>query len=67
LKNVSPLLHRMKHQARRHKRSLNQEVILCLDRAVSAGAFAPSVADPPPPVSAGAIRREHWCISFACS
>ena len=58
LKNVSPLLHRkLKDQARRHKRSLNQEAILCLERAVSATASAPSLADPPPPVSVGAILR----------
>ncbi|MBN8458618.1 MAG: hypothetical protein J0M04_12350 [Verrucomicrobia bacterium] len=58
LKNVSPLLHRkLKAQAKRHKRSLNQEAILCLERAVSAAASAPSLADPPPPVSVGAILR----------
>ena len=58
LKNVSPLLHRkLKAQAKRHKRSLNQEAILCLERAVSATASAPSLADPPPPVSVGAILR----------
>ena len=58
LKNVSPLLHRkLKDQAKRHKRSLNQEAILCLERAVSATASAPSLADPPPPVSVGAILR----------
>jgi hypothetical protein len=58
LKNVSPLLHRkLKAQAKRHKRSLNQEAILCLERAVSGATAALSVADPPPPVSAGAILR----------
>lgn len=58
LKNLSPVLHRrLKKQAKRHKRSLNQEAIFCLERAVSADVSAPSLADPPPPVSAGAILR----------
>ena len=58
LKNVSPHLRRvLKAQALRHKRSLNQEAILCLERAVAVDADRPSLASPPPPVSVGAILQ----------
>jgi len=58
LKNVSSHLHRvLKAQARRHKRSLNQEAILCLERAVAVDEARPSLASPPPPVSVGAILK----------
>jgi len=58
IKNVSPHLHRvLKAQALRHKRSLNQEAILCLERAVAVDADRPSLASPPPPVSVGAILQ----------
>lgn len=37
IKNVpEPLVRRLKHQATRHRRSLNLEVIWCLERAVQA-------------------------------
>jgi len=56
LKNIPPGLHRvLKAQAKRHKRSLNQEAILCLERAVSSDDARPSLASPPPPVSAGSL------------
>jgi len=56
LKNIPPHLHRtLRAQAKRHKRSLNQEAILCLEHAVVMDATRPSLAAPPPPVSAGAI------------
>jgi len=58
LKNVPRHLHRvLKAQARRHKRSLNQEAILCLERAVAVDEARPSLASPPPPVSVGAILQ----------
>jgi len=58
LKNVPPHLHRvLKAQARRHKRSLNQEAILCLERSVAGEASRRSLASPPPPVSVGAILK----------
>jgi hypothetical protein len=61
LKNVPSRLHRLlKEQAREHKRSLNQEAILCLERTLSAGDEVPtSLLDPPAPVSAGALL-EPW-------
>ena len=61
LKNVPSRLHRLlKAQAREHKRSLNQEAILCLERILSDGSgTATSLASPPPPVSAGALI-EPW-------
>lgn len=58
LKNVSPHLHQvLKAQARRHKRSLNQEAILCLERAVAVDETRPSLASPPPPISVGSILK----------
>ena len=58
LKNVSPRLHQLlKSQAQQHKRSLNQEAILCLEIAVNATASRPSLGSPPEPVSVGAILR----------
>jgi hypothetical protein len=58
LKNISPHLHRtLKAQAKRHKRSLNQEAILCLEHAVVMDAGRPSLATPPPPVSVGTILQ----------
>ena len=47
----------LKAQAKRHKRSLNQEAILCLERAVLGDDARPSLASPPPPVSAGSLLR----------
>jgi plasmid stability protein len=45
LKNVSPELHeRLKSQARRHKRSLNQEALLCLELAVARNTTAETTA-----------------------
>lgn len=57
LKNVPVRLHRLlKEQAREHKRSLNQEVILCLERTLlGADDSSTSLLDPPAPVSAGAL------------
>ena len=58
LKNVSPRLHQLlKSQAQQHKRSLNQEAILCLEIAVNATASRPSLGSPPEPVSVGSILR----------
>ena len=58
LKNIPPHLHRMlKAQAKRHKRSLNHEAILCLEHAVVMNAVRPSLAAPPPPASVGAILQ----------
>ncbi|MCX6879907.1 MAG: hypothetical protein NTW21_39800 [Verrucomicrobia bacterium] len=58
LKNIPPHLHRtLKAQAKRHKRSLNQEAILCLEHAVAMDAARPSLAAPPPPVSVGSILK----------
>ena len=58
LKNIPPHLHRtLKAQAKQHKRSLNQEAILCLEQAVVMDAARPSLATPPPPVSVGAILQ----------
>jgi plasmid stability protein len=57
LKNVPAHLHRLlKKQAREHKRSLNQEAILCLERTLNgAGETATSLLEPLAPVSAGAL------------
>ncbi len=56
LKNIPLHLHRqLKAQARRHKRSLNQEAILCLERAVIGDADRTSLALPPAPISVGKI------------
>jgi plasmid stability protein len=59
LKNVPPELHRsLKDLARKHKRSLNQEVIHCLEGAVSMSAGdRPSLRLAPEPVSVGKILR----------
>lgn len=58
LKNVSPHLHRiLKAQAQQHKRSLNQEAILCLEIALNASAARPSLTSPPPPISVGSILQ----------
>ncbi|MBP7950470.1 MAG: hypothetical protein KA004_12515 [Verrucomicrobiales bacterium] len=58
LKNIPPHIHRgLKAQAQRHKRSLNQEAIYCLEQALTAGGERPSLAAPPPPVSAGALLQ----------
>ncbi len=59
LKNVPFRLHRLlKEQAREHKRSLNQEAILCLEQTLTGGSgTATSLASPPPPVSAGALIK----------
>jgi len=55
---IPPHLHRrLKAQAKRHKRSLNQEAILCLGHAVGMDAARPSLATPPPPVSVGSILQ----------
>jgi uncharacterized protein YmfQ (DUF2313 family) len=52
-------LHRLlKKQAREHKRSLNQEAILCLERTLNgSGEAATSLLDPPAPVSAGEMLK----------
>lgn len=59
LKNVPPELHRsLKDLAKKHKRSLNQEVIHCLEGAVSmSGGDRPSLRFAPEPVSVGKILR----------
>jgi hypothetical protein len=58
LKNVPPHLHSsLKAQAQRHKRSLNQEAILCLEIAVKNPGNRPSLTAPPPPVSVGSILQ----------
>ncbi len=58
LKNVPPHIHRnLKSQALRHKRSLNQEAILCLEQAVSAPMDRPSLTAPPPAISVGRILK----------
>ena len=58
LKNIPPHVHRgLKTQARRHKRSLNQEAILCLEQALASSDERPSLASPPPPISAGALLQ----------
>lgn len=59
LKNVPVGLHRLlKEQAREHKRSLNQEAILCLERTLlGRGDNSTSLLDPPDPASVGAMLR----------
>lgn len=59
LKNVPPALHRsLKEMAKKHKRSLNQEAIHCLEGALSlAGSDRPSLRHAPQPVSVGKILR----------
>ena len=58
LKNIPPTIHRgLKAQAKRHKRSLNQEAIHCLERALTGDEARPSLAAPPPPASAGSLLR----------
>lgn len=48
LKNIpEPLLERIRRQAERNHRSVNQEVISCLDRAVA-----------PPPADVATVLRE---------
>lgn len=56
LKNIPPHLHRvLKIQARQHKRSLNQEAILCLEKAVGLSTERPSLTAPPPPSPVGSL------------
>ena len=57
LKNVPPALHRsLKELAKKHKRSLNQEAIFCLEGALSlSDRDRPSLRFPPQPVSVGKI------------
>jgi hypothetical protein len=59
LKNVPPELHRsLKELAKKHKRSLNQEAIHCLEGALSlSGGHQRSLKFSPPPVSVGKILR----------
>ena len=59
LKNVPPDLHRsLKELAKKHKRSLNQEAIHCLEGAVSLSVGdRPSLKLAPGPVSVGKILR----------
>jgi len=59
LKNVPARLHQiLKEQAREHKRSLNREAILCLERTLlGAEGGSASLLDPPAPVSAGAFLK----------
>lgn len=59
LKNVPPELHRsLKELAKKHKRSLNQEAIHCLEGALSLPANErPSLRFSPQPVSVGKILR----------
>lgn len=58
LKNIPAHLHQMlKIQAKRHKRSLNQEAIHCLEIAINTPAIKPSLISPPAPVSVGSILR----------
>lgn len=59
LKNVPPELHRsLKELAKKHKRSLNQEAIHCLEEALSSsGKVRPSLRFAPAPVSVGKILR----------
>lgn len=59
LKNVPPALHRsLKELAKKHKRSLNQEAIHCLEGALAlAGGDRPSFRHAPQPVSVGKILR----------
>ena len=59
LKNVPPELHRsLKEMAKKHKRSLNQEAIHCLEGALSMSVSdRPSLRSAPAPVSVGKILR----------
>jgi hypothetical protein len=59
LKNVPPELHRsLKESAKKHKRSLNQEAIHCLEGAMSLSrGQRPSLRFSPEPVSVGKILR----------
>lgn len=59
LKNVPPELHRsLKELAKKHKRSLNQEAIHCLEGALSlSGNERASLRHSPQPVSVGKILR----------
>ena len=59
LKNVPPELHRsLKELAKKHKRSLNQEAIHCLEGALSiAGNYGSSLRFSPHPVSVGKVLR----------
>ncbi len=59
LKNVPLELHRsLKEMAKKHKRSLNQEAIHCLEGALSlSGSDRPSLRHSPQPVSVGKILR----------
>jgi hypothetical protein len=59
LKNVPPALHRsLKEQAKKHKRSLNQEAIHCLEGALSlAENDRPSLRFSPQPISVGKILQ----------
>jgi plasmid stability protein len=57
LKNVPPELHRsLKEMAKKHKRSLNQEAIHCLEGALAMSVSdRPSLRSAPEPVSVGKI------------
>ena len=59
LKNIPPELHQsLKELAKRHKRSLNQEAIRCLEEAVAfPKRVLPSLRQAPPPVSVGKILK----------
>jgi hypothetical protein len=59
LKNVPPELHRsLKELAKKHKRSLNQEAIHCLEGALSSSdRDRPSLRYSPAPVSVGKMLR----------
>jgi antitoxin FitA len=59
LKNVPLSLHRsLKELAKKHKRSLNQEAIHCLEGALSlSGSGRPSLRQSPQPASVGKILR----------
>lgn len=58
LNNVPPRLHRvLEQQARQHNRSVDQEAIWCLEKALGVPAGTTSLARPPAPVPVGAILR----------
>ena len=58
LKDVPPQVHRsLKSQAQRHKRTLNQEAIHCLEQAVSHPSERPTLTAPPPGISVGSILK----------
>ena len=59
LKNVPAALHRsLKEMAKKHKRSLNQEAIHCLEGALSmSAADRPCLSHAPQPISVGKILR----------